>query len=173
MIWRAFTDGAGPTATGCGGAAARVFPPAWTCGQPAPVESYFHVCATTSQRMELSAVAEALDMTPPGAEVMLTTDSQYAYHAVIGDWKLKGNLDLIERLHRLAAERKVCMVWKPRNSEPDMKAVDWLSKQVAKFCTKNLTSAEDGASIVDERDAGSGVGSQLKAGGKQGQASRL
>ena len=130
-MWRAFCDGSCLVHTGkCGGVGVLVYPPA----AKEPQVSSFHVCKTTAQVMELEAVAEALDMTPPGATVLITTDSQYAYHVLEGDWKLTANLDIIERIQRLAEKRRVLPVWVPRNSEPEMKQADTLSKHAAKAC---------------------------------------
>lgn len=129
-MWKAYTDGSCQVHTSkCGGAAVVLIPPVGHT-----VESSFHVCNTTAQRMELEAVAEALDMTFPGAEVSLVTDSQYAYHVTVGDWTLKENLDIVGRIQRLAAERMLCIQWKPRNFEQGMKHADALSKTAASAC---------------------------------------
>jgi ribonuclease HI len=95
--------------------------------------------------MELEAIAEALDMTPPGAEVHLTTDSQYAYHVLVGDWTLTSNLDIIRRIHRLAEKRLVLPMWVPRNSEPEMQKADALSKRAAQACPEKEESCIRGS----------------------------
>jgi len=73
-------------------------------------------------------------MTPPSAEVILVTDSQYAYHVLLGDWHLIENLDIVSRIQRLAAARLVSAVWMPRCSDEHMRLADRLSREVREAC---------------------------------------
>lgn len=67
--------------------------------------------ATSSSRMEITAVIEGLQNTPPGAEVTVFTDSQYVYNCASQGYKRRVNLDLWQKLDAAAAERKVRWQW--------------------------------------------------------------
>lgn len=80
--------------------------------------------STTNNRMELTAVIEALAFTPAGSLVELHSDSQYITNGItkwVPGWKKRGwkragdkpvlNLDLWQRLDALNAERQVAWHW--------------------------------------------------------------
>ena len=79
---------------------------------------------TTNNRMELTAAIRGLEAIPAGAEVTLTTDSQYVRQGItdwITRWKRNGwrtasrqpvkNEDLWRALDRLVATRDVAWHW--------------------------------------------------------------
>ena len=100
---------------------------------------------TTNNRMELTAVIEALSALKEPCEVTLTTDSKYVCDAVnkgwVYSWKSKGwkkadkkpalNVDLWEKLLALLEVHKVEFVWvkghngHPYNERCDRLAVDY------------------------------------------------
>ena len=80
--------------------------------------------ATTNNRMEMTAVIEALTTLKPGSRVRLHTDSQYVQKGIsewIHAWKRRGwktadkspvkNVDLWQRLDALAAQHDIEWVW--------------------------------------------------------------
>jgi ribonuclease HI len=80
--------------------------------------------ATTNNVMEMTAAIEALRITPPGAVVVVTTDSQYVKNGItswIHAWKRKGwrkadgqpvlNQDLWRALDALVGKRTVRWEW--------------------------------------------------------------
>ncbi len=100
---------------------------------------------TTNNRMELTAVVEALSALKEACEVTLTTDSKYVCDAInkgwVYSWKSKGwkkadkkpalNVDLWEKLLALLEVHKVEFVWvkghngHPYNERCDRLAVDY------------------------------------------------
>ena len=79
---------------------------------------------TTNNRMELTAVIEALNAAPPGAAIALHTDSRYVQQGMtswIHGWKRKGwrtadgkpvkNVDLWQKLEAAAARHRVSWHW--------------------------------------------------------------
>lgn len=75
---------------------------------------------STNQRMEMRAAVEGLARVPPGSRVTLMTDSMFVINGMtkwVAGWKRKGwrkadggpvaNLELWQRLDRLASERRV------------------------------------------------------------------
>ena len=128
MKYLAYTDGACAThTTKCGGAAVVLID-----GDDKEERSSFHVCETTSQRMELEAIIEALDMVPPLTDIFIKTDSMYVAGGYTGSWNLKHNLDLWARLRGLAMNRMVILAYIPRNSEPGHAEADGLASQASK-----------------------------------------
>jgi ribonuclease HI len=80
--------------------------------------------ATTNNRMELTAVIEALSALKRRSRVVLHTDSQYVQKGItewIGGWKARGwrtaarepvkNVDLWKKLDAVAREHDVDWVW--------------------------------------------------------------
>ncbi len=100
---------------------------------------------TTNNRMELTAVIEALSALKEPCDVTLTTDSKYVCNAInkgwVYSWKSKGwkkadkkpalNVDLWEKLLALLEAHKVEFVWvkghngHPYNERCDRLAVDY------------------------------------------------
>jgi len=80
--------------------------------------------STTNNRMEMTAVIEALAALEPRSKVRLHTDSQYVQKGIsewIHSWKRRGwktadkqpvkNVDLWQRLDALAAQHDVEWIW--------------------------------------------------------------
>lgn len=92
---------------------------------------------TTNQRMELAAALEALRQTPKGAQVTLTSDSQYLIFSMSlppgksKPWKRRANLDLWQQLDELAPERSVEWQWLPERSTPEMERAHQLANKMA------------------------------------------
>ena len=97
---------------------------------------------TTNNRMELSAVIEALNCLKEPCEVTLTTDSKYVCDAVnqgwLYSWQLNGwrksdkkpalNVDLWEKLLPLLDKHKIEFVWvKGHNGHPYNERCDKLA----------------------------------------------
>lgn len=79
---------------------------------------------TTNNRMELTAVIEALASLKRGCQVRLHTDSQYVHNGIsnwIHDWKRRGwrtadrkpvkNVDLWQKLDELVGKHEIEWVW--------------------------------------------------------------
>jgi ribonuclease HI len=98
---------------------------------------------STNNIMEMTAAIEALRRTPPGAEVEVTTDSQYVKNGItrwIRTWKRNGwrkadggavlNQELWRELDRLTAERKVEWHWiRGHGGHPENERCDELANQ--------------------------------------------
>lgn len=97
---------------------------------------------TTNNRMELTAVIEALSALKEPCDVTLTTDSKYVVDAVqkgwVYSWKKNGwrkadkkpalNVDLWEQLLPLLEKHKVNFVWvKGHNGHPENERCDTLA----------------------------------------------
>ena len=87
-------------------------------------ELFGGAAATTNNRMEMTAVIEALAALEPRSKVRLHTDSQYVQKGIsewIHSWKRRGwktadkqpvkNVDLWQRLDTLAAQHDVEWIW--------------------------------------------------------------
>ena len=88
-----------------------------------------HAPATTNNRMEITAVIEALRATEPGSNIVLRSDSQYVINTMTKGWKRNKNHDLWPLLDAEAARRKVNFEWvrghdvDPLNHRADQLAV--------------------------------------------------
>jgi ribonuclease HI len=99
--------------------------------------------ATTNNRMEMTAVIEALAALEPGREVDLYTDSQYVQKGIsewIHNWKRRGwktadkqpvkNVDLWMKLDALARQHRVTWHWvKGHAGHPENERADALANQ--------------------------------------------
>lgn len=97
---------------------------------------------TTNNRMEMTAVIEALRALKYASRVVLTTDSQYVVKGVtewLDDWKAKGwrtsskkpvkNVDLWQALSELLEEHSVKWVWvKGHNGHKENERCDELAR---------------------------------------------
>ena len=70
-----------------------------------------HEEKTTSNRMEILAAIKGLEATPPGARVVINSDSQYLVNSMTRNWRRQANLDLWARLDELVARRQVTWQW--------------------------------------------------------------
>ena len=67
--------------------------------------------STTNNRMEITAVIEALESIPQGASAVVHSDSEYVVKTMTKGWKRNANKDLWERLERSASARNVEFRW--------------------------------------------------------------
>lgn len=149
-MYEAWTDGACMVHEGkCGGYAVVI-----DDGKGKRNTFKVHVCETTSQRMEISAVIMALVSTPPGSKVRVKTDSQYVVGCTTKGWKRRVNNDLFAMLDELMSARDVQVKWIPRNSEDPHALADELSKIASTACPKKgLTDPTDSGNIISEGGA--------------------
>ena len=101
--------------------------------------------ATTNNRMELTAVIEALTSLKRSCDVIVYTDSQYVRQGITEwmpswvrrGWKTAGgdpvkNRDLWERLHAAAGRHAIDWRWvKGHSGDPDNERVDALARMHA------------------------------------------
>ncbi len=102
---------------------------------------------TTNNRMELTAVIEALKALKKPCNIVLYTDSRYVMDGVnewMPNWKLNGwrttnkktpvkNVDLWQILESLIEKHKIKWVWvKGHNGHPENERVDKLARDEAK-----------------------------------------
>ena len=99
--------------------------------------------ATTNNRMELTAVIEALSALKPGCRVALYTDSEYVRNGIttwIHGWKQRGwrtadkkpvkNVELWQRLEALAAQHDVQWHWvRGHDGDPGNERADALANR--------------------------------------------
>jgi|GEM_PF-316233 len=91
-----------------------------------------HDLATTNNRMELTAVIEALRYTKPGASVIVRTDSQYVNNVRNNGSLVKQNSDLWKVFESEAQKRRVKIVWvKGHAGDPNNERADKLAGQQA------------------------------------------
>lgn len=103
--------------------------------------------ATTNNRMELTAVIEALKVLKKSCHITLYTDSRYVMDGVtqwLPNWKQNGwrtsnkkspvkNIDLWQNLESLLGDHKIKWVWvKGHNGHPENERVDKLARDEAK-----------------------------------------
>lgn len=102
-----------------------------------------HAAQTTNNRMELTAVIEALERLRRPCEVDVYTDSQYVVKGMtewLANWKRRGwrtadrrpvlNQDLWERLERAAAAHRVRWHWvRGHAGHPENERVDRLANE--------------------------------------------
>lgn len=112
---------------------------------------------TTNNRMELTAVIEALKALKKECRITLYTDSRYVMDGInqwMPNWKNNGwrttnkkspvkNVDLWQQLDTLAARHQIKWVWvKGHNGHPENERVDALARNQAKnFCELNNTNS--------------------------------
>lgn len=105
---------------------------------------------TTNNRMELTAVIEALKALKKECRITLYTDSRYVMDGInqwMPNWKSNGwrttnkkspvkNIDLWQQLDTLVSQHQIKWVWvKGHNGHPENERVDTLARNQAKsFC---------------------------------------
>ena len=91
---------------------------------------------TTNNRMELTAVIEALGFV--GKECIIYTDSQWTLKCSKGEWKRKVNLDLWKKFDEVSKDKIIEWNWvKAHNGDEYNELVDKLAREEAKNM-KNL-----------------------------------
>jgi cyclic pyranopterin phosphate synthase len=66
---------------------------------------------TTGNRMEITAVLEAVNQIPYNTEITIYTDSQYLLGCMTKGWRRRANLDLFEQLDQAIKKRNVNWHW--------------------------------------------------------------
>ncbi len=93
--------------------------------------------STTNNRMELTAAIEGLRATPPGARVLLRSDSQLLVKTINAGWKRNKNGDLWDTLDRERIARNVVFEWvKGHDLDPHNARADELATQAAKLAVE-------------------------------------
>jgi ribonuclease HI len=127
---------------------------------------------TTNNRMELTAVIEALRRVPADAPVTVVTDSQYVFKGMtswLAGWRKRGwrtatgepvlNRDLWETLAALAGRRVTWQWVRGHNGDPENERVDRLARahaQAGLADARRDTDAARGAWPEEAADAPSG-----------------
>ena len=97
-------------------------------GHRGEFEVYGHVKNTTNNRMELTAVIEALKFSN-SKQVKIYSDSQLTIKCAQGIWKRKVNLDLWEEFDHVAKKRTIVWEWvRGHNGDVYNERVDKLAK---------------------------------------------
>jgi len=124
-----YTDGACSGNPGPGGYAAIIY-----IDKQPPIKITGYKPNTTSNRMELTAVIEALNQIERPSKVKVFSDSKYVIDSMNGKWEKKTNFDLWRKLemNRLLAHHSVEWIWIPGNSDQiDHRECDSLAKAAA------------------------------------------
>ena len=99
--------------------------------------SYGYQKDTTNNRMEVTAFIHALKTTMMlqkiKEEVLIKTDSQWAYNCITGCWNCTKNVDLLKRADRLMGEINVSI---ERVGRDELKYVDILAKRAVEIGKK-------------------------------------
>ena len=66
---------------------------------------------TTNNRMELTAILEAIKSAPPHEDIIIYSDSQWAIKVLTGESRAKTNLDLINQVHALPQPKSLKLEW--------------------------------------------------------------
>lgn len=87
---------------------------------------------TTNNRMELTAIIEALKALTEPCEVEIYSDSQYVVNSINNNYKIKTNWDLWLVLKEEIAKHKCEFHWvKGHNGHPENERCDFLATQEA------------------------------------------
>ena len=105
-------------------------------GDPDPTE--FHISGgeknSTNNRMELSAVIEALDFLDDQKDYLIDSDSTYVINCAKGKWQRKKNIDLWEKYEKVSKGKRIEWIWvKGHSGDKYNEIVDDLAKQEAKL----------------------------------------
>lgn len=128
-----YTDGSCMPNPGPGGWAFVVLP---KDNDPDPTE--FHISGgekdTTNNRMELTAVIEALEFDSVQKEYLIYSDSMYVINCAKGKWQRKKNTDLWKKYEKASKGKKIEWIWvKGHSNDKYNEIVDDLAKQEAKL----------------------------------------
>ena len=88
-----------------------------------------HIDSTTNNRMEITAVIQALETIPENSAINIYTDSQYVINTMVKGWRRTANKDLWHALDSAVHTRHVSWTWvrghsgNPGNEEADALAL--------------------------------------------------
>lgn len=92
---------------------------------------------TTNNRMELTAVIEALDFTHDKISYIIYSDSMYVINCAKGKWTRKKNIDLWKKYENVSKNKKIEWIWvKGHSNNMYNDLVDKLAKNEAKDIKK-------------------------------------
>lgn len=97
-----YTDGSGTPGLGSGGWAFIVADSQGGAG----FRASGCVAGTTNNRMELTAIIEAVNSQPPHVDIVIHTDSEWCINCISGVYTPKKNLDLFREYQALARGRR-------------------------------------------------------------------
>jgi ribonuclease HI len=107
---------------------------------------------TTNNRMEITAVIEALRRVPGGSRVIVRTDSQYVINTINAHWKRKANVDLWQELDADIARHTVRFEWvKGHAGHPMNERADRLALEAAKAAADARGAGRGGRAPMDVR----------------------
>ena len=93
-----------------------------------------YVAETTSNRMELMAILEAVKALGDGRTARIYSDSQWSIHVLTRRWKAKKNRDLIEVIWALPHWPAVRLFWvRGHNGHPGNERADQLANAAARI----------------------------------------
>jgi ribonuclease HI len=100
-------------------------------------EKEYIVCGsdpeTTNNRMELTAVIEALEVIKNNVEYIIYTDSQLVLNCATGKWKRNANIDLWNKYDNVSKNKKLIWKWvKAHNGNKYNELVDKIAYNEAK-----------------------------------------
>lgn len=143
---RIYTDGACQGNPGPGGWAAVILED----GQKRVLKGRAE--KTTSNRMELTAAAQALAQTPEGIQIDLYSDSQYLVNSMTGRYRRKVNLDLWQQLDELATKCTIQWHWLPGHiGHPENEEAHRLANEMAGISPPSAEAA--GGATLTHLDA--------------------
>jgi len=88
---------------------------------------------TTNNRMELTAILEAISSVKENQECIIFSDSQLTINCAIGKWKRNANLDLWEEYDKISKNKIINFEWvKAHNGNKYNEIVDELAYKEAK-----------------------------------------
>ena len=89
--------------------------------------------STTNNRMELTAIIEAVSMIKKNEECIIYSDSQLSINCATGKWKRKSNLYLWSNYEKLSKNKKINFQWvKAHNGNKYNEMVDKIAYNEAK-----------------------------------------
>ena len=85
---------------------------------------------TTNNRMELTAVIEALIFCHDRKNIVIYSDSTYVINCAKGKWKRKKNVDLWEKYNTVSKDKNINWIWvKGHSNDHYNEIVDALAKK--------------------------------------------
>ena len=94
---------------------------------------------TTNNRMELTAVLEAISSVKENQECIIFSDSQLTINCATGKWKRKANLDLWKEYDKVSKNKIINFEWvKAHNGNKYNEIVDELAYNEAKNANANV-----------------------------------